>query len=110
MTAREYVIEKHPDKIEIFDTCEKLSDMETEHYWCFFEDGKLAEDLYAEETSPFIGVFKKEQTGYKLADVKVPYPTDDELLETIKELHVSGEDMKKTKWQLLAEAYINANS
>ena len=106
--VKKYVLETHPDKLEIFETCEKFSDMKTEHYWCYFSDGKLAEDLYAEETSPFIGVFNTKQTGYLLADLRVPYPTDDELIELVTKLEVSGDDLKKTKWQLLAEAYINA--
>lgn len=114
MEVRQYVLEHHPDKLEIFDTCTKLGDMKTEHYWCYFADGKLAEDLYAEETSPFIGVFTTKQIGYKLADLKIPYPTDDELAEALKdkahtafiEFHI--DDLKKTKWQLLAGAYIDA--
>jgi hypothetical protein len=102
----EYITEKHPDKVEIFETCQKIT-LDTEHYWCYFKDGRVAEDLYATEATPFVGVFSKEQNGYKLADERVPYPTDDELIEKLEKIEVSGEDLKKSKWQLLAEAYIN---
>lgn len=102
----EYILQNHPDKVEIFTTCKKL-DLDTEHYWCYLKD-VIGEDLYAEESQEFVGVFKKNQMGYKLAAEKYPYPTEDELLETVKELHITGDDMKKTKWQLLAEAYLNA--
>lgn len=107
---RDYILEKHPDKVEIFDTCLALGNIETEHYWCYFENGKVAEDLYAEETTPFIAVFTTKQNGYKLADQTVPYPTDDELIELVNSITVTGDDLKKTKWQLLAEAYINAKN
>jgi hypothetical protein len=106
--ARNYIIEKHPDKLEVFDTCTKLN-LDTEHYWCYIPEGKFAEDLYAEESSPFIGVFKKEQNGYKFAEYKAPYPTEDELISHVTELHVTPEDIKKSKWQLLAEAYLHEN-
>lgn len=104
--AQEYVLNYHPTKLEIFNTCLKL-EMESEHYWCYFKDGKLSEDLYEEGTSPFIGVFNKKQTGFKLADLTIPYPSEEELLEHVQELHVTGEDLKKSKWQLLAEKQIN---
>jgi hypothetical protein len=104
---RDYLLEKYPDKIEYFDICTRLGDLDTESYWCYLKD-KLATDLYAEETQEFVGVFKKNQNGYKLATETVPYPSEDELLHYVKELHVEDiEDLKKTKWQLLAEAYIN---
>lgn len=115
----DYIVEKHPDKLEIFETCQKLGDLKTEHFWCYLKD-KVAEDLYAEESTEFVGVFTAKQNGYKLADQTVPYPTDDELIELVSkqvtELGANGicvfkpEDLKKTKWQLLAEAYINGRA
>lgn len=108
---RDYILEKHPDKVELFDICVKLGalKLETDEYWCYIKDG-LAEDLYAEEPQEFAGIFKTSQMGYKLAAEKYPSPKEDELLELVKELHVTGDDMKKGKWQLLAEAYINAQN
>ena len=102
----EYIKDKHPEKLEIFETCQKLN-IESEHYWCYLKD-VIGEDLYAEESQDFVGVFKTSQMGYKLAEEKYPYPSEDELLEKVTELHITGEDIKKTKWQLLAEAYLNA--
>lgn len=107
---RDYILEKHPDKVEIFDTCVSLGELETEHYWCYFENGKVAEDLFAEEDSPFVGVFTIKQNGYRLSDKQVPYPTDDELIALVTSIAVTGDDLKKTKWQLLAEAYANAKN
>ena len=102
----EYIKENHPDKLEIFETCQKLK-LETECYWCYFESGIACEDLYAETEEPFVGVFKTTQNGYKKATQRVPYPSEDELIAVVERLDVSAEDLKKTKWQLLAEAYIN---
>lgn len=103
-----WILENHPDKVEIFNTCQKLGDMTTEHYWCHHTSGKVVEDLFAEEPQEFVGVFKTTQNGYKMADNTVPYPSEDELIALVDSINVSGEDLKKTKWQLLAEAYINA--
>lgn len=105
---REYILQTHPDKLEYFDLCVKLGNIETESYWCYLKD-KVTQDLYAEESQEFVGVFTKVMNGYKLASQTVPYPSEDELIELVKELHVSGDDLKKTKWQLLAEAYISGN-
>ncbi len=101
---RDYILEKHPDLIDIFDICVQMK-MDSDKYWCYLSEGKAVEDLYAEDASPFAAVFTKLQNGYKLADEKYPYPSEEELLEHVKELHVKPEDMKKSKWELLAEAY-----
>lgn len=105
---RDYIVEHYPRQLEDFDTCTKLGKIKTEKYWCFIKD-KVTQDLFSEESSEFVGVFTRKQMGYKLASERVPFPSEEELLELVKELHVVGEDMKKTKWQLLAEAYINGN-
>lgn len=123
---RDYIVqssmnEKHPEKVDIFDTCVKLGDLDTESYWCYLKN-KVATDLFSEEDEEeVVGVFKKSQLGYKLADQRVPYPTEKELEEVIIKSFATSEpankpehtleikltDLHKTKWQLLAEAYIN---
>lgn len=107
---REYILENYPTQLETFDTCVALGDLETEKYWCYFTTGKVANDLFAEEDSPFAAVFSKKQVGYKLADQHVPFPSEDELIALVPKLVVEGDDLKKSKWQLLAEAYINAQA
>lgn len=115
---RDYILETHPDKLEYFDLCVKLGNIETESYWCYLKD-KVTTDLYAEESSEFVGVFKKNMNGYKLADETIPYPSDDELIYLIKILclepkYISGlpsehlgNNLTISKWQLFAQTYID---
>ena len=107
---RDYILETHPDKLELFDLCVKANVPDTESYWCYFESGKYVEDLYGEDSTPFVAVFKNSMNGFKLADEKVPYPSEEELLKLVTELHITGDDLKKTKWELLMGAYINGQA
>lgn len=107
--AEEYILEFHPDQFETFKTCKLLhvKGITTEHYWCYLTN-KVANDLYAEEPSEFMGVFKESQNGCKMADYKIPYPSEKELEELIgKDIIIKKEDLSKSKWQLLAEAFIH---
>lgn len=114
---QDYITQTHPDKLELFLLCDKAQVPDTESYWCYFESGKYVEDLYAEEDSAFVAVFKKSQNGYKLADQRVPYPSEDELVEKLGDitykdgvyLEIKLESLKKSKWEMLMEAYINGN-
>jgi hypothetical protein len=104
---RDWIKDQHPQKLAVFELCQQLGDIETEHAWCYFKEGRYAEDLAAEEPSAFLSVFSNKQVGYRMADQRVPYPSEEELLKHVTALNVSGEDLKKDKWTLLAEAYIH---
>ena len=106
----DYIVENYPTQLEVYETCTKLAELDTNKYWCYFKSGRVTPDLYGKEETDFVGVFSKDQNGYKLADERLPFPEEEELIALVDKLEVSGEDLKKTKWQLLAEAYINGRA
>lgn len=107
---RKWVEDKRPDKLDHFDVCVRLGELDVEHYWAYLPRSVSFEDAYSEEEEDYVGVFKTAQNGYKWATVKYPYPSEEELLALVDKLDVSGDDLKKDKWTLLAEAYIKAQA
>ena len=104
--TEEWVAEYKPDNLDKLKLCLQLGDLDTEHYWGYLPTGSSLEDAYSDQDEPFVGVFKKEMNGYKWATERTPYPSEDELVSVVTKLEVTGDDLKKDKWTLLAEEYI----